>query len=152
MEGEVVPEEVLRAERVTAMVSQVSAIRSVRAHLLALQRSAASGPGLVAEGRDMGTVVFPEAGVKVYLDADARERARRRILQRGGQVPDDDEIEMEAARLRQRDARDSSRTIAPLLIADDAVQLDTTDLEPAAQTEAIVRLVQAALAVRADTA
>ena len=152
MGGEAVPEEALRAERVTAMVSQVSAVRSVRAHLLALQRSAAAGPGLVAEGRDMGTVVFPRAGVKVHLDADARERARRRILQRDGREPDDDEIETEAARLRQRDARDSSRTIAPLLIADDAVQLDTTDLEPTAQTEAIVRLVQAALAARADTA
>ena len=146
MGGAAVPEEALRAERVTAMVSQVSAVRSVRAHLLALQRSAATGPGVVAEGRDMGTVVFPEAGVKVHLDADPGERARRRILQRDGRVPDDDEIEAEANRLTQRDARDSSRAIAPLLIADDAVQLDTTDLSPAAQTEAIVRLVRAALA------
>ena len=146
MGGAAVPEEALRAERVTAMVSQVSAVRSVRAHLLALQRSAATGPGVVAEGRDMGTIVFPEAGVKVHLDADPGERARRRILQRDGRVPDDDEIEAEANRLTQRDARDSSRAIAPLLIADDAVQLDTTDLSPAAQTEAIVRLVRAALA------
>ena len=151
MGGEAVPEEALRAERVTAMVSKVSAVGSVRAHLLALQRSAAVGPGLVAEGRDMGTVVFPEAGVKVHLDADARERARRRILQRDARAPGDGEIEAEAARLRQRDAHDSSRTIAPLLLADDAVRLDTTDLEPAAQTEAIVRLVQAAVAARAET-
>ena len=151
MGGEAVPEEALRAERVTAMVSKVSAVGSVRAHLLALQRSAAVGPGLVAEGRDMGTVVFPEAGVKVHLDADARERARRRILQRDARAPGDGEIEAEAARLRQRDAHDSSRTIAPLLLADDAVRLDTTDLEPAAQTEAIVRLVQAAAAARAET-
>ena len=151
MGGEAVPEETLRAERVTAMVSKVSAAGSVRAHLLALQRSAAVGPGLVAEGRDMGTVVFPEAGVKVHLDADARERARRRILQRDARAPGDGEIEAEAARLRQRDAHDSSRTIAPLLLADDAVRLDTTDLEPAAQTEAIVRLVQAAVAARAET-
>ena len=151
MGGEAVPEEALRAERITAMVSKVSAVGSVRAHLLALQRSAAVGPGLVAEGRDMGTVVFPEAGVKVHLDADARERARRRILQRDARAPGDGEIEAEAARLRQRDAHDSSRTIAPLLLADDAVRLDTTDLEPAAQTEAIVRLVQAAVAARAET-
>ena len=151
MGGEAVPEEALRAERITAMVSKVSAVGSVRAHLLALQRSAAVGPGLVAEGRDMGTVVFPKAGVKVHLDADARERARRRILQRDARAPGDGEIEAEAARLRQRDAHDSSRTIAPLLLADDAVRLDTTDLEPAAQTEAIVRLVQAAAAARAET-
>ena len=151
MGGEAVPEEALRAERITAMVSKVSAVGSVRAHLLALQRSAAVGPGLVAEGRDMGTVVFPKAGVKVHLDADARERARRRILQRDARAPGDGEIEAEAARLRQRDAHDSSRTIAPLLLADDAVRLDTTDLEPAAQTEAIVRLVQAAVAARAET-
>jgi len=144
MGGAPVPEEALRAERVTAMVSQVSAARSVRAHLLALQRSAAAGPGVVAEGRDMGTVVFPMAGVKVHLDADPRERARRRILQRDGRIPDDDEIETEANRLMQRDARDSSRAIAPLQIAEDAVQLDTTELSPAAQTEAIVRLARAA--------
>ena len=141
--GRPVREEALRSERVTAMVSQVAAIPAVRAHLLELQCTAARGPGLVAEGRDMGTVVFPGAEVKVFLDADPRERARRRLLQRGV-PPDPAEVEAEAARLTRRDQRDASRSVAPLLRAGDAVLLDTTDLDPAAQTDAIVRLVKAA--------
>lgn len=141
--GEPVPERALRSERVTATVSQVSAVPAVRAHLLELQRSAARGPGLVAEGRDMGTVVFPGAEVKVFLDAHPRERARRRLLQRGIH-PDAAEIESEAARLTLRDQRDASRSVAPFLRAGDAVLLDTTALDPEAQTDAIVRLVEAA--------
>ena len=140
--GRPVAERALRSERVTAMVSQVAAVPAVRAHLLQLQRTAAQGPGLVAEGRDMGTVVFPEARVKVFLDADPRERARRRLLQRGIR-PDAEVIEAEAVRLARRDRRDASRSVAPLLQAGDAVLLDTTDLDPAAQTNAIVRLVEA---------
>lgn len=141
--GRQVPEEDLRSDRVTALVSQVAAVPVVRAHLLDLQRSAARGPGLVAEGRDMGTVVFPGAEVKVFLDANPAERARRRLLQRGIR-PDAAKIEAEAARLTRRDRRDASRSIAPLLQAGDAVLLDTTALDPAAQTDAIVRLVEAA--------
>ena len=141
--GRPVREKALRSERVTAMVSQVAAIPAVRDHLLELQRTAARGPGLVAEGRDMGTVVFPGADVKVFLDAHPRERARRRLLQRGV-APDPAEVEAEAARLTRRDQRDASRSVAPLLRAGDAVLLDTTDLHPAAQTDAIVRLVKAA--------
>ena len=136
--------EALRSEWVTAAVSRVSAIPAVRDCLLDLQRSAAAGPGLVAEGRDMGSVVFPEAQVKVYLDADPRERARRRILQRGARSPGPAETEAEADRLRRRDERDSSRSVAPLLRADDAVVIDTTDLDPAAQIDRIVRLAHAA--------
>ena len=143
MRGARVPEEALRAERVTSLVSQVSALAAVRAHLLDLQRAAAEGPGLVAEGRDMGTVVFPHAAVKVYLDAHPRERARRRILQRGHE-PVAAEIEQEARRLKERDRRDSSRPLAPLARADDAVLLDTTHMNPAAQTDAVVRMVEAA--------
>lgn len=140
--GRPVPEEALRSDRVTALVSQVAAVPNVRAHLLDLQRSAARGPGLVAEGRDMGTVVFPRAEVKVFLDAHPTERARRRLLQRGIH-PGAAEIKAEAARLTRRDRRDASRSIAPLLRAGDAVLLDTTALDPAAQTDAIVRLVEA---------
>ncbi len=143
--GERAREEDLRAHRVTAAVSRVSAVPAVRAHLLELQRSAAEGPGLVAEGRDMGTVVFPEAALKVYLDADPRERARRRILQQGGAEPDAAEVEAEVARLRARDARDSTRVVAPLLKAADAQRLDTTDLDPETQIERIVQLVARAL-------
>ena len=141
--GRPIPEKALRSERVTAMVSQVAAVPAVRAHLLELQRTAAQGPGLVAEGRDMGTVVFPHAEVKVFLDAHPRERARRRLLQRGVR-PDPAGIDAEAARLTGRDRHDASRSIAPLLRAGDADLLDTTDLDPAAQTDAIVHLVKAA--------
>lgn len=139
------PEEALRAERVTSAVSRVSAVPAVRAHLLALQRSAAEPPGLVAEGRDMGTVVFPEAQLKVFLDAAPSERARRRILQQGGGEPGTAEIEAEAARLSARDERDSSRQLAPMLRAADAQRLDTTNLDPESQTEEIVAMVAEAL-------
>lgn len=143
MRGARVPEKDLRAARVTSLVSQVSALAAVRAHLLDLQRAAAEGPGLVAEGRDMGTVVFPHAAVKVFLDAQPDERARRRILQRGS-APVAAEIEQEARRLKKRDQRDSSRPLAPLVRADDAVLLDTTHMDPTAQTDAVVRLVEVA--------
>ena len=146
--GERVREDDLRAGRVTAAVSRVSAVPSVRAHLLELQRSAAAGPGLVAEGRDMGTVVFPQADVKVYLEADVRERARRRILQRGDAEPEAAEVRAEAERLRARDERDSSRDVAPLLKAADARRLDTTDLDPATQIRRIVRMVTSSAAAR----
>ena len=138
--GKPVPEAGLRAERVTAMVSRVSAVPAVREYLLELQRAAARPPGLVAEGRDMGTVVFPEADVKVYLDADPRERARRRILQRGEREPKPEEIDAEAARLLKRDRTDSSRRVAPLLMAADAHRIDTTGMEPHSQIDAIVNL------------
>ena len=142
--GAQVPEEALRAERVTGMVSRVSAVAAVRGHLLDVQRAAAQPPGLVAEGRDMGSVVFPKADIKVYLDADPRERARRRILQRGDSDPKPEEIEAEATRLGMRDRTDSSREVAPLLLAEDAHRLDTTDLDPESQVEAILKLAVAA--------
>ena len=140
--GTLVPDEALRESRVTSAVSRVSAVPLVRDHLLELQRSAAAGPGLVAEGRDMGTVVFPSAEVKVYLDAELRERARRRLLQRGRRQPSPDEIDAEAARLEGRDQRDSTRAIAPLTHAEGAVTVDTTELDPPGQTELIVQLAQ----------
>ena len=141
LHGERIPEERLRAERVTAMVSRVSAVPAVREHLMERQRAAAEPPGLVAEGRDMGTVVFPGADVKVYLDADPRERARRRILQRGGVDPATEEVEAEAALLARRDRIDSSREVAPLRMALDAHHLDTTHLDPDVQVNEVVRLV-----------
>jgi len=122
MRGARVPEKALRAARVTSEVSAVSALAVVREHLLELQRAAADGPGLVAEGRDMGTVVFPHAAVKIYLDAHPQERARRRIRQRGG-IEGAAEIAEEARRLKDRDDRDSSRSLAPLVRAGDAVLL-----------------------------
>ncbi len=140
--GARIPNRKLRTERVSSLASRVSSVPTVRDHLLALQRSAAQGPGLIAEGRDMGTVVFPDAGVKVFLVADARERARRRLLQNGQAAPSSDRIEAEAARLRERDARDSSREAAPLAAASDAVRVDTTNLLPEDQVDEIVKLVE----------
>ena len=142
LDGNRIPERDLRSERITARVSQVSAIPAVRVRLLDLQRSARAGSGLVAEGRDMGSVVFPNADVKVYLVADPRERARRRILQRGTRSPGPAEIEAEADRLRRRDDLDSSRLVAPLRRAPDAVVIDTTDLDPVEQIDHIVRLAE----------
>lgn len=139
--GTLVPDEALREPRVTSLVSRVSAVPLVRDHLLELQRSAAAGPGLVAEGRDMGTVIFPSAEVKVHLDAEIRERARRRLLQRGRRQPAAEEVDAEAARLELRDQRDSTRAIAPLTQAEGAATVDTTELDPPGQTEVIVQLV-----------
>lgn len=148
--GERVPEKALRADRVTAAVSRVSAVPLVRSHLLALQRAAAEPPGLVAEGRDMATVVFPDAEVKVYLDADIRERARRRILQRPGRDHGDAEVAAEAARLEVRDRLDSSRSVAPLTRAEGAVTVDTTHLDRAAQIDTVVGLAVASRSQRAS--
>lgn len=142
--GERVPDQRLRSDEVTACVSQVSALPAVRACLLGLQRSAARDAGLVADGRDIATVVFPGADVKVFLVADARERARRRLVQGGTEHPSEAQIEAEAARLEARDAMDSSRKLAPLKPAQDAVRVDTTRLTPIQQADRIVRLVREA--------
>ena len=142
--GERVPDRELRSEEVTAWVSQASAVPAVRSGLLGLQRSAARGAGLVADGRDIATVVFPDADVKVFLVADARERARRRLAQRGAKDPSQPQVDAEAARLEARDAMDSSRELAPLEPAPDAVHVDTTRLTPAQQANQIVQMVEQA--------
>ena len=107
--------------------SKVAAYPPVRAALLDRQRAFAQEPGLVADGRDMGTVVFPHAEVKIFLTASAEERARRRVLQlqESGENPDEAAI---LADIRSRDERDSKRSAAPLIPADDALILDSTDL------------------------
>ena len=141
LSGRRVVEEALRQPRITSLVSQAARLPEVRAHLLEMQRSAARGPGLVADGRDIGTVVFPRADVKVFLVADAEERARRRLVQDGMANPSPSQVAAEAARLLERDRRDSSRTLAPLRPAPDAVPLDTTGLCPEEQVRRIVELV-----------
>lgn len=117
----------IRREEVGMNASKVAAYLPVRAALLDRQRSFARAPGLVADGRDMGTVVFPDAGVKIFLTASAEERARRRFLQlsQAGEAPDIDAI---LADIRARDDRDSQRAAAPLVAAPDAMVLDSTDL------------------------
>ncbi|MFL5846490.1 MAG: (d)CMP kinase [Solirubrobacteraceae bacterium] len=113
----------IRTPEVTAMASEVAADPAVRERMVQLQRALIDGGDWVAEGRDIGTVVAPDAEVKVFLTASAQERARRRAEQEGRPV---DEV---LAEQRARDARDESREHSPLVAADDAVDLDTTGLD-----------------------
>ncbi|MDT8367682.1 MAG: (d)CMP kinase [Longimicrobiales bacterium] len=129
----------LRTPEVTAAVSAVARIPSVRAWLLDAQRAAGSRGRLVADGRDMGTVVFPDAATKIFLTADPAERARRRLGDHGVTHPDPDEVALECARLEARDRADREREISPLRPASDALHLDTTELDFAAQVDAVVR-------------
>jgi cytidylate kinase len=132
----------LRTPEVTARVSPLSALPAVREWLLEAQRQAGRDGGLVADGRDMGTVVFPDAEVKIYLTADLRERALRRFLERMGRGPDEKELEDEARKISERDNRDSSRAVAPLKRAKGAIEVDTSFLSFEAQVEAIIEHVK----------
>ena len=121
---------------VDANVSAVAAVPAVREAMLVLQRRAAESGDVVAEGRDIGTVVFPNAEVKVFLSADPAARARRRAVQRaGGDTATDANATADAAEtsrieaeLVARDKADSERATAPLKAADDAVRVDSTAL------------------------
>lgn len=129
----------IRSEEVGRTASRVAAYPAVRAALLGRQRAFAQPPGLVADGRDMGTVVFPQAGLKVFLTATAHERARRRMLQLG-LTAEDGTFQRILDDIVERDRRDSTRTVAPLKPADDAVLLDSTDLS----VDEVVDLIMAA--------
>ena len=115
----------LRTEEVGAMASRVAALPGVRTALLQRQRDFAEPPGLVADGRDMGTVVFPRAALKVFLTASAEERAKRRYGQLH-QKRIDASFDHLLADIQARDERDSQRAVAPLKPADDAIILDST--------------------------
>lgn len=129
----------LHAPAVSERVSSVAARAPVRERVLALLRRAAATRDLVCDGRDIGTVVFPDAELKVFLTATAEERARRRLLDYG-EEPRPERIAGEAARLRARDAADATRALAPLRKADDAVEVDTTRMSPEEVVERIVEL------------
>lgn len=133
----------IRAPEVNAHVSRMAAVPAVRTWLMGALREAGASGGLVADGRDIGTVVFPDAELKVYLIADPAERARRRLREHGVAEPTEAEVRAEAARLQGRDEIDSTRAVAPLARAADAVEVDTTRLEFAAQVAEIVRLARA---------
>ncbi|MFV0455378.1 MAG: (d)CMP kinase [Pseudomonas sp.] len=126
LEGEDVTE-AIRNEVVGAGASQVAALPAVREALLQRQKAFRETPGLVADGRDMGTVVFPDATLKIFLTASAEERARRRYLQLKAKG-DDVNLASLLDEIRARDERDTQRTVAPLKPADDAIQLDSTVL------------------------
>ena len=117
--------EKIRSEKCGQTASKVAEIAEVRTALLERQKKFARLPGLVADGRDMGTVVFPDAQIKIYLDADVEERAKRRHLQLQ-ESGNDASLAQVVAELEQRDQRDAKRTHAPLKMADDAIYIDTT--------------------------
>lgn len=126
LDGEIV-DDVLRTEHCGSHASKLAAMPEVRAALLERQRAFAQLPGLVTDGRDMGTVVFPDADLKIYLDASLEERSERRYLQlknSGKNVS----LAQVVDELAMRDARDSARKHAPLKPAVDAIHVDTTHL------------------------
>jgi len=139
LDGEDVSEEI-RSPRVTGASSQVAAHEQVRSALLEKQRELIDSGDYVVEGRDIGTVVAPEAPVKAFLTADPAERARRRAaeLERRGLEAQADEVR---SAIEQRDRLDSTRSAAPLRAAEDAVQIDTTGLSPEQVVDRIVELV-----------
>ena len=129
----------LRTGQVTAAVPRVAQMPRVRAWVNTQVRRAAQGNDVVVDGRDMGTAVFPDAEVKVYLVADSWERARRRVLQRGGGEPTDEVVAKETSQLVERDERDAGQSVQ----AADAVVIDTTALTQDEQVARIVALVHA---------
>ncbi len=135
----------IRSLEVTNNVSVVSSHPKVREVLVELQRSLALEGGVVLEGRDIGTVVLPDAEVKIFLVADVAERAKRRQrdLANAGISVDDEQIQQE---LIERDRKDSSRAASPLKKADDAIVIDTTNLTIDEQVEKIFNYVQMRIA------
>jgi len=138
-------EAAIRTNRVTRSVSGLAAIPEVRTWVNAQQRrvvedvEGGGSGGVVVDGRDIGTVVFPEAPLKIFLTATPDERARRRLVQRG-EVGDVELVRRESQALAARDAADSTRRVAPLKAAQDAVLLDTTSLTLDEQVTHVVEL------------
>jgi len=130
----------IRTPAADAAVSHVARMGLVRDQMVAQQRVIADANDVVVEGRDIGTVVFPDAAVKIYLTATAAERARRRTEQQAALGHDVDETAVLAS-IEERDRMDSTRDVAPLHAADDAVELDTTGLTVDEVVEAIAGLV-----------
>ena len=133
--------EAIRSERVTRQVSEIAAIPQVRHWVNVRQREAvlAHPGGLVVDGRDIGTVVFPDAPLKIFLTASPEERARRRLAQRGDKI-NPEELDREAEALAARDRTDATRPVAPLRPAADALQLDTTQWSLEDQVARVVAL------------
>jgi CMP/dCMP kinase len=133
--------EQIRSPEVSQMASQVSTLRVVRERLVELQRAMGSRGGVVAEGRDIGTVVFPAADVKIYLDASPDERARRRFEELGRSGKQVTMAET-LAEMRERDRRDQERAVAPLRKAEDALVIDSSDLSADAVLEKVMREIE----------
>jgi len=137
LDGRDVSEEI-RSPRITQYVSDIAKIKGIRDQMLQLQRSLGKANDSVLDGRDIGTVVFPDADKKFYLDAQFRERARRRFkeLRELGEKITLEEVE---ADLRNRDCIDSTRSHAPLKKADDAIYIDTTNMAIEEVVDAVLR-------------
>jgi cytidylate kinase len=140
-------EEEIRGAEVTRHVSKVAKMAGVRTWVNEQVRRTAEGHSVVVDGRDIGTVVFPQADLKVFLVADPWERARRRMTQRLGRRPTEAEIAEETDRLVHRDAKDATQTVQAL----DAVLIDTTYLTQPEQVERIVALARAVTHRPGDT-
>lgn len=132
----------IRTQAISTAASQVSALPAVRGALLDLQRNLAGTADVVAEGRDIGTVVFPRAEVKIFLTAEPHVRAarRRRELVERGETSSIDEV---LAALQERDQRDRNRPVAPLLAAPDAIEIDSSHLDVTAVVDFVVARVEA---------
>lgn len=133
----------IRTPEVSQMASKVSAFQVVRRKMLQLQRALGQKASVVAEGRDIGTVIFPQAEVKIYLDASVRERARRRYeeLRRAGR-----EVSLEdtVREIEERDKRDSERDLAPLRKAGDALAIDSSSLTADAVVQQVMEAIKRA--------
>jgi cytidylate kinase len=133
--------EAIRSPQVDEMVSLYSALPVIRSSLLALQRELYDCQDLIAEGRDMGTVIFPDADLKIFLKADAKTRAIRRwkeLMEREVDISFDDVY----YQIIQRDEKDSNRKLSPLIPAEDAIILDTSDLTLEEVVERVIKLVK----------
>ena len=131
----------LRTEEISKYASVVSALPAVRAKFLSVQRDIAKENSVVMDGRDIGTVVFPNADAKIFLTATPEERARRRYVQyveEGMSVPYEEVLRT----VKERDARDEQRAAAPLKPAEDAILVDTTDLNEEESVELVIRLLK----------
>jgi cytidylate kinase len=118
--------EFLHTSKIDGLVSQYAALPAIREILIGLQREQACAPGLIADGRDMGSVVFPLADLKIFLTADAGERAKRRFLEQSAKG-EDVEYEKVLSIVISRDKTDSQREVAPLVIPENAIIIDTTE-------------------------
>lgn len=134
----------MRGERVTSSVSRVAKMPGVRDWVNSLVRKTAEDFDVVVDGRDIGTAVFPNAQLKVFLDAAPGERARRRLLERLDRLPADDEIAEETGKIVLRDEMDAAQSV----MAPDAVVIDTTHIPQAEQIERIVELARSMLSDR----
>lgn len=131
----------IRENDVNELVSPVSTLKQVRDKLLVIQRDIAKNKDVIMEGRDIGTVVFPNANVKIYLDATPEERAKRRVKQneeKGIETSYEEVLE----NILDRDKRDSSREIAPLKQADDAIYIDSSNMTIEEVVEKIINIIQ----------